>query len=74
MKINLALLRMVGVTIKVLFTFRNIVNYFTERVSKVFCCSLDIAKAFDQINHDALMKTMLQRGRPYYVVRMFLNW
>ena len=40
----------------------------------MFYCSLDIAKAFDQIDHDALLKIMLQRGMPYYVVRMFSNW
>ena len=45
---------------KALFTFRNVVNYFIERGSKVFCCSLDIAKAFDQIDHDALLKTVIK--------------
>jgi hypothetical protein len=59
---------------KALFTFRNIVNYFNERGSKVYCCSLDIAKAFDQVDHTVLLRVMLQKGMPYCVVRIFLNW
>jgi hypothetical protein len=59
---------------KALFTFRNVVDYFNEGGSKVICCSLDITKAFDRINHYALLKSMHESGIPAYIVRLFADW
>jgi len=36
------------------FTFRESVQYFTSRGSKVFCVSLDANKAFDKVLHSGL--------------------
>jgi hypothetical protein len=59
---------------KALFAFKNIVNYFNERGSKVLCCSLDLTKAFDRINHYALLKAMHQKGMPVYMIKLFADW
>ena len=42
-----------GCSVKALFAFRDIADYFRERRSKVLRCSLGVSKAFDRINHHA---------------------
>ena len=59
---------------RVLFAFKNEVNYFTDRNSKVFCCSLDISKACDRINHFALLRSMYNKGIPTNIIKTFANW
>ena len=57
---------------RALFALRNVVGYFRERRSKVLCCSLDISKVFDRINHIAILQAMSMKGVPAYVVRVLL--
>ena len=59
---------------KALFTFRHIVNYFRDRGSNVYCCSLDITKAFNRINHQALLNAMKDIEMPRCTVKIFANW
>ena len=59
---------------KALFAFKNIVNYFGDRGSKVYCCSLDLSKAFDRIDHYALLKVMYEKGMPFHIISLFANW
>jgi Reverse transcriptase (RNA-dependent DNA polymerase) len=59
---------------KALYTFRSVVNYFREGGSNVYCCSLDIAKAFDRINHLALLKAMQDKAIPLCVIKIFADW
>ena len=59
---------------KAVFTFRQVVNYFRDRGSDVHCCSLDITKAFDRINHQALLNAMKNTEMPGCIVKSFANW
>ena len=58
---------------KALFTFRQVVNYFKDCGSNVFCCSPDITKAFDRINHQALLNAMEDIEMPGCIVKIFAN-
>ena len=59
---------------RALFEFKNVVDYFTGCNSKVFCCSLDISKAFDRINHFALLRSIYNKGIPTNIIKIFANW
>ena len=59
---------------RALFAFKNVVDYFTDRNSKVFCCSLDISKAFDGINHFALLRSMYNKDILTNIIKIFANW
>ena len=59
---------------RALFVFKNVVDYFTDRNSKVFCCSLDISKAFDRINRFALLRSMFNKGISTDIIKIFANW
>ena len=59
---------------KALFTFRHVVNYFRDLGSNVYCCSLDITKAFDRINHQALLNAMKDIEMSGCIVKIFANW
>lgn len=59
---------------KALFTFRNIVRYFRNNNSNVFICSLDLTKAFDKINHVALLNLMVNKGINAKIVKTYADW
>ena len=59
---------------RALFAFKNVVDYFTDRKSKMFCCSLGISKAFDRINHFALLRSMFKKGIPTNINKIFAYW
>jgi len=51
-----------------LFTFKESIQYFTSRGSKVHCVSLDASKAFDKVLHAGLFIKLLNRGVPVSLV------
>ena len=43
-------------------------QYYTARGSPVFACFLDVAKAFDRVNHCLLFNKLLDTGWPPSIV------
>ena len=41
------------------FVLREVVNYFVQRNTPVYCCLLDASKAFDRLRFDKLFSTLL---------------
>jgi hypothetical protein len=59
---------------KALFAFNRTVDYFNSNGSNVYICCLDACKAFDRVNHFALLACMLRRGVPRVLINIFLSW
>jgi hypothetical protein len=59
---------------KALFAFNRTVDYFNSNGSNVYICCLDACKAFDRVNHFALLSCMLRRGVPRVLVNIFMSW
>ena len=57
-----------------IFSLKQTVAYYRERDSPVYLCFLDARKAFDRVNHWTLLRELLDRGTPVYLVRLFLFW
>ena len=53
--------------------YREIVQYFTCRKSKVYSVLLDASKAFDKVHFGKLFNLLLDRGIPPAVVRVLLD-
>ena len=53
---------------------RSIVDYFVNRNSTVNICSLDVAKAFDRINHFTLFLQLMKKSVPVNIVIMLESW
>ena len=55
-------------------TLKGTVDFFTNKQSNVNVCSLDLAKAFDKLNHFALFSNLLDRGVPKSVISVMSDW
>ena len=53
---------------KYIYTLYNVVDYYVSNKSTVNLCFLDISKAFDKINHYAIMMKLMQRKLPKQVI------
>ena len=58
---------------RALFAFRNIIEYFRQKNSSVYICSLDLSKAFDKINHVALLEKMHEKGISSCLIKVFAS-
>ena len=47
-----------------LFTLRNVVHHYLADNSTVNICALDISKAFDRVDHFALLQGLMDRNVP----------
>ena len=52
-------------------TIKNIVTNYLHRGSSVLGCFLDASKAFDLVDHGILLNTLLERGLPLSIVRLY---
>ena len=57
---------------RTLLAFKNVVDYFMDCNSKVFCNSLDISKAFGRINPFALSRSMYNKSIPTNIIKTLL--
>ena len=57
-----------------IFTMRSVVEHYCNSGSTVAVCALDIAKAFDRVDHYALLSLLIDRKVPKYFIRIMLKW
>ena len=57
-----------------IYTLKEVVQYYTARGSPVFACFLDVAKAFDRVNHCLLFNKLLDTGWPPSIVKTLYIW
>ena len=54
--------------------FRNIVENFIANGSTVSVCALDLSKAFDRMNHYALLCKLMKRNYPLQLLIILETW
>ena len=47
-------------------------NYFLRNGGEVFCCLMDMTKAFDLVKHSILFKKFLKAGLPVIFIRVLI--
>ena len=57
-----------------LFTFQQVVKYFTSRGSTVFVTAVDASKAFDRLDHSVLVRKLVSRKVPACFTRIISCW
>ena len=57
------------------FVVKEAVSHYLENGNDVlFGCFLDLSKAYDRVSHPILLKKMLERGTPAFIVKFLRNW
>ena len=59
---------------KALYTVRKTIDYFVEREATVNACALDMAKAFDKMNKNALFIKLLNNKCPLTFINILHCW
>jgi len=57
-----------------IYAVRNIVEHFVKDGATVNICALDLSKAFDKTDHNALFIKLMQRNLPIEVLLTLENW
>jgi len=57
-----------------IFTLRNIVEHFVKGGNTVNLCSIDLSKAFDKTNHNALLIKLMKRRIPIKLLDILDFW
>ncbi len=53
---------------------RTVINYFNDRGSNVYVAGLDVAKAFDSVNHYGIFIKLMNVHVPLCVLNTLVNW
>jgi len=57
-----------------IYTLRSVIDYYTKHGSTVNVCSLDISKAFDEMNLHSLLIKLMERQIPIKILCISENW
>ena len=57
-----------------IFTLRTITDHYVRNGATVTVCALDISKAFDRVDHFALMRLLTERQLPRNFISILLDW
>ena len=57
-----------------IYALRSVVDYYTSRGSTINLCTLDVAKAFDKVNHYGLYLKLMKRRVPKCFLNLLINW
>jgi len=57
-----------------IFALRSVVNHYCNSGSTITICALDISKAFDRVDHYALLTLLMDRKIPKYFISVMLRW
>ena len=52
----------------------SVVNYFNQGDSDIFLAGLDIAKAFDSVNHYGLYTKLMEAHTLVCILNVIINW
>ena len=57
-----------------IFSVRNVVENVISNGSTVSVCALDLSKAFDRMNHYALIAKLMKRNFPVQIMAILETW
>ena len=57
-----------------MFCLRSSIDYFVKHSSSVNLCSLDVAKAFDRVNHFCLLSKLMSKFVPVNIIMLLSEW
>ena len=57
-----------------LFTVNKVIDHHIKHGTTVTICTLDIFKAFDKVNHFALLQLLMDRKLPKCFIGVLLEW
>ena len=52
---------------------KEVIDYYVNNGSPVYCTRLDATKAFDWVNYCKLFNTLIERDMPLVTIRLLLN-
>ena len=61
-------------TVHALHCLREVVTYYVNNDSRVFCTFLDASKAFDRLVHSGLFLKLMDRGIPVIILNLIISW
>jgi len=56
------------------FALRKVVDHYCNHGSTITICALDISKAFDRVDHCALLGLLMDRNVPKYFIDVMFRW